>query len=125
MRPHAPPDSRKHFVAEGPSILLGERATNGLALVLHELATNAAKYGALKSEQGVVELSWRVQEGRFALDWSERGGPPIARPPESTGFGTRLSQSTIVDQFDGELGYTWRPDGLTVSMTIPVSSLSR
>jgi two-component sensor histidine kinase len=91
MRPHAPLDQRSHFIAKGPAILLGERATNGLALVLHELATNAAKYGALQSEQGVVALSWRSEGEQLVLDWSERGGPPIARPPETTGFGTRLA----------------------------------
>jgi two-component sensor histidine kinase len=55
----------------------------------------------------------------------ERGGPKIARPPESSGFGTRLSQSTIISQFEGELGYGWNPDGLVVSMTIPVVVLSK
>lgn len=125
MRPHAPADTRRHFVAHGPSILLGERATNGIALVLHELATNAAKYGALKSEEGVVELSWRAEGDQLSLHWSERGGPPINQPPESTGFGTRLSQATIVSQFEGELGYTWRPEGLVVSMRIPVANLSK
>ncbi|MGD9656824.1 MAG: HWE histidine kinase domain-containing protein [Methylocystis sp.] len=125
MRPHEAPDARSRFVSKGPPTWLGERATNGLALVLHELATNAAKYGALKSEEGVVELSWRVEAERLVLYWSELGGPPIAQAPESSGFGTRLSQSTIVSQFEGELGYKWRPEGLLVSMKIPVASLSR
>ncbi|WP_292532219.1 HWE histidine kinase domain-containing protein [Methylocystis sp.] len=125
MQPHAPPDTRSHFVAEGPRILLGQRATNGLALVLHEFATNAAKYGALKSEEGVVELSWSAEGEQLVLCWSERGGPKIARPPESSGFGTRLSQSTIVSQFEGELGYRWRPEGLMVSMKIPLANLSK
>jgi two-component sensor histidine kinase len=125
MRPHAPHDNRDCFLANGPSILLGERAANGVALVLHELATNAAKYGALTSEQGLVELSWRSEGGQLALDWSERGGPAIAKPPDGTGFGTRLSRSTIVDQFGGELSYDWRPGGLAVAMKLPVANLSR
>lgn len=125
MRPHAPLDQRNHFIAKGPAIALGERATNGLALVLHELATNAAKYGALKSEQGVVALSWRAEGEQLVLDWSERGGTPIAGPPATTGFGTRLTQSTIVGQFAGELRYDWRPEGLSVAMTVPLASLSR
>jgi two-component sensor histidine kinase len=124
LRPHAPPEKRNHFVAKGPAVLLGERATNGLALVLHELATNAAKYGALTAERGTVELKWRTQGGRLVIDWSERGGPAIARPPEVTGFGTKLSQSTIVGQFQGELKYDWKPEGLSVAMTVPVTNLS-
>jgi two-component sensor histidine kinase len=124
MRPHARSAKQSHFVANGPDVLLGERATNGLALVLHELATNAAKYGALKTDRGTVELNWRAQGERLVIDWSERGGPPIARPPDVTGFGTKLSQSTIVGQFQGELTYDWKPEGLTVAMTVPAASLS-
>ena len=124
MRPHALPDQRKNFLANGPSILLGERATNGLALVLHELATNAVKYGALKADQGMVELNWHAREGRLTINWSEHGGPLIARAPASVGFGTRLSRATIVGQLDGELNYDWRPEGLSVAMTVPLSSLA-
>jgi len=93
--------------------------------VLHELATNAVKYGALKGERGFVELNWCTQGEKLALSWSERGGPPITRPLESTGFGTRLSRRTIVGQFHGELSYEWRPDGLSVAMNVPLANLSR
>lgn len=124
MRPHAPADKRQNFIAKGPAISLGERATNGLALVLHELATNAVKYGALRADQGTVELNWRAQDGKLAIDWAEHGGPPIIQAPASVGFGTRLSRSTIVGQFDGELNYDWRPNGLVVAMTMPLASLS-
>jgi|HubBroStandDraft_6_1064221.scaffolds.fasta_scaffold410608_2 two-component sensor histidine kinase len=126
MSPHsASPTKRKRFVAGGPRVLLGERATNGLALVLHELATNAAKYGALKSEEGVIELSWQTNGEQLAINWSERGGPPIARPPDATGFGTRLSQSTIVGQFGGDLTYDWRRDGLAVKISVPLEKLQQ
>jgi two-component sensor histidine kinase len=126
MSPHGVSlTSGRHFVARGPQIFLGERATNGLALVLHELATNAAKYGALKSEQGVVKLSWRADGGRLQIDWAERGGPPLAQAPEATGFGTRLSKSTIVGQFGGDLAYDWQPEGLAVKISMPVENLQR
>jgi two-component sensor histidine kinase len=125
MSPHASPAQREHFTARGPQISLGERATNGLALVLHELATNAAKYGAFKSEDGVVELSWRADDGWLAIEWAECNGPPIAKPPATTGFGTRLSRSTIVGQFGGDLCYDWRPEGLAVRITVPVENLSQ
>ena len=125
MRPHAPADQGNHFIANGPTILLGERATNGLALVLHELATNAAKYGALGSDQGVVAVSWCTDGEQLSLDWSEQGGPTITTPPELTGFGSRLLQSTIVSQFDGTLRHQWRPEGLAVSIRLPLANLSR
>lgn len=124
MRPHAP-RHRQHFVAKGPSVRLGEHATNGLALVLHELATNAVKYGALKAEQGSVELSWREAGEHLVLDWRERDGPPIAVPPKNSGFGTRLTQSTIAGQFAGELSYDWKPGGLAVTMKLPAANLAR
>jgi two-component sensor histidine kinase len=125
MKPHAPPKDRKAFSVRGPQVWLGEHATNGLALMLHELATNAVKYEALKSEDGVVDLSWQIGDGCLTIDWCERGGPQIACPPEITGFGTRLSQATIVGQFAGELRYDWRPEGLAVRMTLPVQNLAR
>lgn len=124
MRPHAP-RQKQHFAAKGPAIQLGEHATNGLALVLHELATNAVKYGALKSEQGTVELSWHEAGEHIVFDWRERGGPPIAAPPKSSGFGTRLTQTTVAGQFAGELTYDWKPDGLAVTMRLPTASLAR
>lgn len=77
----------------GPNVQLGSRATLSTSLVLHELATNATKYGALSIEEGSVDLSWRVEPGphddEFVVTWQERGGPPVTQP-EGIGFGTRL-----------------------------------
>lgn len=124
MRPHAPGENR-HFVASGPAIQLGEQATNGLALVLHELATNAVKYGALKAGQGTIELCWREEGDHVVLDWRERGGPRIATPPTGSGFGSRLTQSTVAGQFAGELNYDWKPEGLAVTMKLLAANLGR
>ncbi len=124
MRPHAAAGRSENFAAGGPPVSLGERATNGLALVLHELATNAVKYGALKGDDGTVSLAWRIENDRLAIDWFERGGPPIAHAPSGFGFGTRLSRTTIVDQFGGELNYDWQPQGLSVTMKMPLSRLA-
>lgn len=123
MRPHLPHDTRNNFVTHGPVVLLGERAANGLALVFHELATNAAKYGALKTEVGIIELGWSIQEDRLAIKWCERGSPTIICPPERFGFGTRLSHSTVVGQLKGELRYEWKPDGLSVAVDLPLAGL--
>lgn len=123
MRPHMERTGLGHFIANGPAILLGERATNGMALVLHELATNAVKYGALKNGQGTVEISWRAAGDTVSIEWREKGGPPIFGPPKQSGFGTRLSTSTVVGQFRGELDYDWKPEGLVVSMKLPGAQL--
>ena len=61
---------------------------------------------------------------RLILDWTERGGLAIAQPPDKTGFGTRLSQSTVVGQFEGSLSYDWNPAGLSVAMSMPTARLS-
>ena len=122
MRPHAPSAERNYFAALGPQVSLGERATNGLALVLHELATNAAKYGAL-ADGGRVDIVWHTGDGQVVIDWTEQGGPPVVGPPDATGFGTRLSQSTVVGQFGGEISRDWRRDGLAVRLTLPIQNL--
>jgi two-component sensor histidine kinase len=125
LLPHARHGGRDHFSANGPTTWLGERTTNGVALVFHELATNAAKYGALKSADGVVELSWISDGERLTAEWSEHGGPAIDCAPSTSGFGTRLSRDTIVGQLGGTLNYDWQPAGLAVTMVLPVENLAR
>lgn len=125
LLPHGRDDGGDHFTASGPSIWLGERATNGVALVLHELATNAAKYGALKTPDGVIELTWSSDGRHLSGEWIERGGPPIESAPSASGFGTRLSKDTIVGQLGGTLNYDWRPDGLAVKMMLPIENLAK
>ena len=109
---------------KGPEVALGESATNGLALVFHELATNAAKYGAL-SAGGKVAVSWLTHDDNLAFTWQETGGPRIERPPTRTGFGTALSERTVVKQFGGTISYDWKPEGLTVAISVPMNQLSR
>jgi two-component sensor histidine kinase len=125
LLPHARHGGSDHFTTNGPTTWLGERTTNGVALVLHELATNAAKYGALKSAAGVVELSWMSDGERLTAEWSEHGGPVIDCAPSTSGFGTRLSRDTIVGQLGGTLNYDWQPAGLAVTMVLPVENLAR
>jgi PAS domain S-box-containing protein len=83
------------ILLQGPRVWLGPRQALGLALGLHEMATNAAKHGALRSPGGQVSLTWhRLEDGTLELDWTETGGPP-ARPPQRQGFGTRLLRSGL------------------------------
>jgi two-component sensor histidine kinase len=128
VRPHGgavTPPERERFKIGGPLIRLGEHATNGIALVCHELATNAAKYGALRSEGGGIKVSWQQQCDRLDLVWEERGGPAIVAPPAKRGFGSVLAERTVVGQLGGALSYEWRPEGLIVTMSVPTESLRR
>jgi two-component sensor histidine kinase len=112
------------FTIEGPALDCGERATNGLALVLHELATNAVKYGALHVEDGHVDIGWRKTDKIFTLRWVERGGPPIETAPAADGFGSVLAKMMVVQQLGGTLDYDWAGSGLSFTITLPVKSLS-
>jgi two-component sensor histidine kinase len=124
LRPHEDPRDGSRFAIEGSPIRLGEHAVNGIALILHELATNAAKYGALKSDDGSVAIIWRKAEDCLVLDWTERGGPIITAAPEKMGFGTTLTQRTVVGQFNGALTREWKAAGLKVAMSLPIAKLS-
>ena len=84
-----PLDGLSQIAIEGPPLHIGSHATLTLSLVLHELATNAAKYGALSVPDGRIQLSWRMQEDVLNLHWRERDGPPV-RAPDNVGFGSRL-----------------------------------
>jgi len=95
----------------GPSIPLSSQQAVGLSLALYELATNAAKYGDLASPQGVVDLSWSVREGDFALDWQESGGAEVV-PPKREGFGSRLVNMIVPAYFDGQGRADYLPHGL-------------
>lgn len=126
VRPHedTTPGAPHRFTWSGPPVRCGEQAVGGLALVLHELATNAAKYGALAVEGGHVEISWRFLGGRLALRWAERDGPPVVAPPQTRGFGAVLIEETVIQRLMGELDYDWRSPGLTVTMTLPLANLA-
>ena len=94
-------------------------AVPSAALALHELATNAGKYGALSVSEGQVHVTWSVTdepEGRrLHLVWREQGGPPV-RPPTKAGFGTRLIQRGLSGELGGKVTLEFRPDGLVCGM---------
>jgi PAS domain S-box-containing protein len=103
---------------QGQEALLEPNAAQALAVVLHELATNAAKYGALSDENGTIELTWsRNANGKSLLRWTETGGPRMQKP-ERQGFGSRLIERTVV-QLDGTARFDWRPDGLVCEIALP------
>jgi two-component sensor histidine kinase len=107
------------FVISGPAVHLSPNTATAIALALHELATNAAKYGALSQPDGRVELQWQAGEAGFRLTWRERGGPPVTAPTR-TGFGSRLIQRGLTAELKGEVVMDYAPDGLVCTITAPL-----
>ena len=104
---------------DGPNLLLEPNAAQAIAVTLHELATNAAKYGALSVPDGHVQVEWsRTADGRLVLRWTETGGPPV-KPPTRRGFGTRVMESMIRGQLKGEMRFDWRAEGLACEIALP------
>lgn len=100
----------------GPAISLSPAIAQSMALVVHELATNAAKYGALSQPSGQVAVSWEEDQNNLAVNWIETGGPAV-NPPERNGFGSQITKATIERQLRGTLRHEWRPEGLRCSFT--------
>jgi PAS domain S-box-containing protein len=110
---------------EGDDLTIDDRGATPIGLVFHELATNASKYGALSSSEGRVSITVEALHERVRLAWTEEGGPPIARPSELTGFGSRLTEISIIQQLGGTLERTWAREGLRVRIDVPSAALSR
>jgi PAS domain S-box-containing protein len=102
----------------GPRVVLDPKQAVTYAMAMHELCTNAIKYGALSSEEGRVDVHWDLAEDcerNFRLTWQERGGPPVASPA-SLGFGSRLIKHALAQEFNGEVSMDFRPEGLTCTI---------
>ncbi|WP_262029982.1 sensor histidine kinase [Microvirga sp. Mcv34] len=123
LEPYRQADQNR-IAIEGPIVLVGSNTTTSLALVLHELATNAAKYGCLSCPEGQLSIRWSVQDENVDLHWTETCGPHIETPPTFEGFGTQLSQRSITGQLGGTLDRDWRPEGLCVHMILPLNRLT-
>jgi PAS domain S-box-containing protein len=106
----------------GPPILLPPAAAQALGMAVHELATNAAKYGSLSNEDGQVDISWTVENQRFRISWRESGGPPVA-PPERKGFGTTVLQKMAASAMSGEVSLDYSPEGFVWELACPMASL--
>ncbi|WP_407113369.1 PAS domain S-box protein [Bradyrhizobium sp. LMG 9283] len=118
------PVSGGRVVTGGPHVNLDARTALSVTMVLNELLTNAAKYGALSKPHGSVSLTWRIAEGErsqstLACEWREHGGPPVA-PPKRRGFGTRLMERCVEHDLAGEFDLVFEPEGTRCSMVFPV-----
>ncbi|HEY0838053.1 MAG TPA: HWE histidine kinase domain-containing protein [Azospirillum sp.] len=103
----------------GPALVLSAAAAQAIGMVLHELATNAAKHGALSVPDGRVGVFWSIAaDGGLTLEWEETGGPPVA-PPTRRGFGSRLVRGNVETQLRGRATFEWRAAGLRVAITLP------
>jgi two-component sensor histidine kinase len=105
----------------GPELSIGEQATNNLALVFHELATNAAKYGALNGRAGALAISWTAADHAVDLTWAETGCAGMAAP-KTGGYGQKLVAATL-QLMGGQIDYDWRDDGLRVRLQVPLAAL--
>lgn len=125
FRPYVDDDGTARIRLSGQDAVFDDQAATSVALLFHELATNAAKYGALSAEGGAVELETRAEGDRFVLHWRERGGPPITAEPSRSGFGATLAALSVEGQLGGRLTRRWRTEGLEVTADLPVTALSR
>jgi two-component sensor histidine kinase len=117
----APYDGRAddRISKRGGPVMLTPTASSALCMTLHELAANAAKYGALAVASGRVDLSWRQEEdGSLRLVWRESGGPPVEQP-ERAGFGTRLVHGVVTHELGGTAKMEFRQEGLRCEIHVP------
>jgi two-component sensor histidine kinase len=103
---------------DGPHVLLTPNSAQAIAVTLHELATNASKYGSLSAPKGKVEVTWsRAANEQLILRWTESGGPP-AKKPNREGFGTSVIKRMIREQLKGEMNLNWRTEGLACEIVL-------
>ena len=108
----------------GPAVLLHAEHVQAMSMVIHELATNAAKYGALSVPDGRVALTTLRSDDRYVMTWQERGGPPLTGTPDASGFGSSLLALSVEGQLGGSLKQVWGPEGLKVTADIPATALA-
>jgi two-component sensor histidine kinase len=122
LEPYGLDSARIRFA--GPSIRLSPSAAVSLSMGLHELATNAAKYGSLSDLRGRIEIDWSidrtVEPPVLAIDWTERDGPPVT-PPSRRGFGSRLIERGIAQELDGQVALAFDAAGVQCRIRLPLS----
>lgn len=116
-------DAARRVDVEGCDVPIGARAATSVALLFHELATNAVKYGALSNANGEVRINCERAGGRLRIVWRERGGPEVTGSPERHGFGTQLTDRVVAGQLGTKLTRTWSPEGLEAEINLDVSRL--
>jgi PAS domain S-box-containing protein len=108
----------RRIVITGSDVAVSPALATDLALLLHEFATNAAKYGALSTPTGRIYIVCSEADDLITLEWTEFGGPRIDKVPTEQGFGSKLAQATVVGRLGGQLTQRWNPDGLTIRLSV-------
>jgi PAS domain S-box-containing protein len=116
------PAARDRIRLEGIDMRLTAKSAMTLSMALHELGTNAVKYGALSREPGSVVVRWSADDGRFRLRWEETGGPPVSAPA-TRGFGSRLIERGLASELRGEVRIEWRPEGVVCTIDAPLEAI--
>jgi PAS domain S-box-containing protein len=119
LRAHAAREGERVRLA-GPDLLLKPRAAETLSLAIHELATNAVKYGALSAATGMLSVTWRRELGRLELAWEEGGLDGLNLTPSRRGFGMELLQRSLPYELDAETRIEFRPQGLRFTLSVPL-----
>jgi two-component sensor histidine kinase len=123
LAPYMPTPNSGTVRLDGLPVPLAPAAVQPIAMVLHELATNAARYGALSAPGGTVTLAWWIGRGggddRLHMRWAETGGAPVAEIPARQGFGTRLIDASVRGQLGGSVTRHWETSGLICEISIP------
>ena len=122
MSPYDKADNRRYALS-GDDFPVSDRSATPLALAIHELATNAVKYGSLSNSDGRISIETKDVDDQLIINWTESDGPAIPSAPTQAGFGTQLSDLSIVNQLGGTLERNWSSEGLSVTFTIPKAYL--
>jgi len=108
-----------------PRMAVGEQAATTLALVVHELATNSLKYGALSSPSGALDISCAAPDAEVVVVWTERGGPPVTAPADNGGYGSKLLNRGMTMQLGGSIACDWSSDGVIVTLRMTKERLTK
>jgi len=121
LRPYSTPGAER-FAMRGPDIRVQPKSAVALSMAIHELCTNAVKYGALSVEGGRVSIDWDATELRFSMRWQEHGGPPVA-PPARKGFGSTMIERVLAEQLGGGAVISYQTAGLICTIDAPIDAV--
>jgi len=120
LQPHC---SKERFAITGPAVELSSKTVLAMALAMHELATNAVKYGALSNDDGRIEIFWEMDETGFHFRWQEIDGPPVVEPSRS-GFGSRMIEKALAGYFQGVTKIIYHPAGVVFTLDAPIEAMT-
>lgn len=123
LKPYATANEKNRLSISTPELLVGEKSAAALALVVHELATNSIKYGALSDPSGTLDIKCSSSGGEVGLVWTEMGGPEVTKPSGVPGFGTDLLVGSLMDQLGGTITTSWPASGAIIALKMSAARL--